>query len=97
VLRDARPSEPVLLNEGLDRRAFRNALSEQGIQTSILYPAIHEFSEYRRRFPDISLPRTEDVARTEVTLPLFPHMTEEQLERVCDAVVGATRPATAGT
>ena len=87
---------PILLNEGLDRRAFRQALSEQGIQTSILYPAIHEFSEYRRRYPDVSLPRTEDVARTEVTLPLFPHMTDEQVDRVCAAVVSATRPATAG-
>ena len=88
---------PILLNEGLDRRAFRQELSEQGIQTSILYPAIHEFSEYRRRYPDVSLPRTEDVARTEVTLPLFPHMTEEQLERVCEAVAAATRPAAAGS
>ena len=84
---------PMLVNEGLDRRAVRQELSGQGIQTSILYPAIHEFSEYRRRFPDISLPRTEDVARTEVTLPLFPHMTEEQLERVCEGVASATRQA----
>ena len=84
---------PVLLDDGLDRRAFRQALSEQGIQTSILYPAIHEFTEYRRRFPDVSLPRTEDAARTEVTLPLFPHMTHEQVDRVCEAV----RTAIAGS
>lgn len=77
---------PALLDDGIDRRAFRQELSARGIQTSILYPAIHEFTEYRRRFPDVSLPRTEDVARTEVTLPLFPHMTEDQVDRVCDAV-----------
>ena len=88
---------PVLLAEGIDRRAFRQSLTEEGVQTSILYPAIHEFSEYRRRFPDVSLPRTEEVARTEVTLPLFPHMTEEQLERVCAAVAGATRPGSGAT
>jgi dTDP-4-amino-4,6-dideoxygalactose transaminase len=77
---------PTLLDASVDRREFRQALSERGIQTSILYPAIHEFTEYRRRYPDVSLPRTEDVARTQVTLPLFPHMTEEQLDRVCGAV-----------
>jgi dTDP-4-amino-4,6-dideoxygalactose transaminase len=77
---------PTLLDESVDRREFRQALSERGIQTSILYPAIHEFTEYRRRYPDVSLPRTERAARTQVTLPLFPHMTEDQLHRVCDAV-----------
>jgi dTDP-4-amino-4,6-dideoxygalactose transaminase len=77
---------PALLDEGVDRRALRQELSARGIQTSILYPAIHEFTEYRRRYPDVSLPRTEDVARTEVTLPLFPHMTEDQLDRVCETV-----------
>jgi dTDP-4-amino-4,6-dideoxygalactose transaminase len=88
---------PVLLDERVDRRAFRQQLSEGGVQTSILYPAIHEFTEYRRRFPDVSLPRTELVARTEVTLPLFPHMTEGQLDRVCEAVAGAIRPGSAST
>jgi dTDP-4-amino-4,6-dideoxygalactose transaminase len=77
---------PALLDESVDRRALRQELSGRGIQTSILYPAIHEFTEYRRRFPDVSLPRTEDAARTEVTLPLFPHMTEDQLDRVCETV-----------
>jgi len=77
---------PTLLDETVDRREFRQELSARGIQTSILYPAIHEFTEYRRRYPDVALPRTEDAARTQVTLPLFPHMTESQLDRVCDAV-----------
>jgi dTDP-4-amino-4,6-dideoxygalactose transaminase len=29
------------------------------------------------------------VARRQLTLPLFPHMTEEQLDRVCEAVADA--------
>jgi dTDP-4-amino-4,6-dideoxygalactose transaminase len=76
---------PTLLDEGVDRREFRQGLSARGIQTSILYPAIHEFTEYRRRYPDVALPRTEQAARTQVTLPLFPHMTEDQLDHVCEA------------
>ena len=35
----------------VDRREFRQGLSERGIQTSILYPAIHEFTEYRGAIP----------------------------------------------
>jgi dTDP-4-amino-4,6-dideoxygalactose transaminase len=77
---------PTLLDEGVDRREVRQGLSARGIQTSILYPAIHEFTEYRKRYPDVSLPRTEKAARTQVTLPLFAHMTEDQVDRVCDAV-----------
>jgi dTDP-4-amino-4,6-dideoxygalactose transaminase len=80
---------PVVLDEGVDRRAVRRSLSERGIQTSILYPPIHEFAYYRGRDPGVSLPRVEAVARRQLTLPLFPHMTEEQLDRVCEAVADA--------
>jgi dTDP-4-amino-4,6-dideoxygalactose transaminase len=84
---------PVVLDQDIDRRAVRRSLTGRGIQTSILYPAIHEFAYYRGRFPGISLPRTEAVARRELTLPLFPHMTDEQLDRVCESIGEAVRTA----
>lgn len=77
---------PVMLRRPERRVAFREALAARGIQTSILYPAIHEFSAYRQRYPDVTLPRTEAAARSEVTLPLYPHMTEEDQGRVVAAV-----------
>lgn len=77
---------PVMLRGPERRAAFRAALRERGIQTSVLYPAIHEFSAYRQRYPHVSLPRTEQAARCEVTLPLYPHMTEEDQGRVLAAV-----------
>lgn len=78
---------PIMLAEPGRQSAFRRALRERyGVQTSLLYPAIHEFSEYQRRFPGVSLPRTELAARTEVTIPLYPHMTVEEQERVISAV-----------
>ena len=49
-------------------------------------PAIHEFSAYRERFPGVSLPRTELASRCEVTIPLYPHMTAEEQDRVCTAI-----------
>jgi dTDP-4-amino-4,6-dideoxygalactose transaminase len=74
---------PVLLADEARQGPVREALrSEHGVQTSLLYPAIHEFTAYRERFPGVSLPRTESASRREVTLPLFPHMTDVQLDRV---------------
>ena len=78
---------PLILEELGRQSPFRRALRERhAVQTSLLYPAIHEFTAYRERFPGVSLPRTERAARTEVTLPLFPHMTEEEQDVVIDAV-----------
>ena len=80
---------PVLLQKGLNRSNFMAALAERGIQTSVHYPPVHQFTHYRRLWSphyDHRLPLTEDVAERVVTLPLFPHMTAGQLAAVVDAV-----------
>ena len=82
---------PILLDDPGRQSEFRAQLREQGVQTSIFYPATHEFTAYRKRFPGVSLPQTELAARTEVTIPLFSHMTDEQQERVIAAVGEALR------
>jgi dTDP-4-amino-4,6-dideoxygalactose transaminase len=65
--------------QGPLRRAL---LDKHRVQTSMFYPSIHRFSAYRELAAGTSLPRTELASRTEVTLPLFTHMTSEQVERV---------------
>jgi dTDP-4-amino-4,6-dideoxygalactose transaminase len=75
---------PALLPQDVNRKAFIDHLRDAGVQTSIHYPPIHQFQYYRSRFPDCSLPRTEAVARREITLPLFPGMTDEQVKLVVD-------------
>jgi dTDP-4-amino-4,6-dideoxygalactose transaminase len=77
---------PIMVEDPERQNPLRAALRERGVQTSLLYPAIHEFTAYRERFPGISLPRTELAARTEVTIPLFPHMTEAEQDRVVEGV-----------
>jgi dTDP-4-amino-4,6-dideoxygalactose transaminase len=78
---------PVLLPSGADRSGFMEALKARGVQTSIHYPPVHRFRIYRRedasRMND--LPLTEEVARREVTLPLYPAMSEEQVAWVAQA------------
>ncbi len=75
---------PILVER--DRDGMRARLKERGIQTSIFYPAVHEFVAYRERFGTPSLPRTEFVARSEITLPLFAEMTEDQQDQVVEAL-----------
>jgi dTDP-4-amino-4,6-dideoxygalactose transaminase len=74
---------PVMLEDAGRQSSVRRELRERHrVQTSVLYPAVHEFSVYAERFPRVSLPRTELAARSEVTIPLYPHMTEAEQERV---------------
>jgi dTDP-4-amino-4,6-dideoxygalactose transaminase len=91
---------PVLVEDPGLRDPLREWLSERLIQTSVLYPAIHDFTEYAG-LPAGSLPRSELVARSQVTLPLYPHLTERDQDRVVEALaegLATLRPRTpAGT
>ena len=64
-------------------------MKEKGIQTSIHYPPIHTFSYYLQTFGDLELPLTEAIGEREVTLPLFPTMSDEQIGWVVQAVKDA--------
>jgi dTDP-4-amino-4,6-dideoxygalactose transaminase len=78
---------PVLLPARCDRVRFMESMKAQGIQTSIHYPPIHKFTAYvESGISSDNLPVTEDVASREVTLPLYPTMTENQAESVAQAV-----------
>lgn len=79
---------PVLLPEGTNKEAFRELLKQDGIQTSFHYPPVHNFKIYHdplERYGE-TLRITENVARREVTLPLFPGMTEAQQDLVIESV-----------
>ncbi|MGE5250282.1 MAG: DegT/DnrJ/EryC1/StrS family aminotransferase [Bacteroidota bacterium] len=76
---------PILLPQGTNREEFMGCMKEQGIQTSIHYPPIHTFTSYRDG-TQWQLPLTEEVASREVTLPLYPMLTDEQILTVAKAV-----------
>jgi dTDP-4-amino-4,6-dideoxygalactose transaminase len=79
----------AILPPGTPRDAVREALRENGVQTSVHYPPIHSFSCYEEAAASRPLPRTEDVAERLITLPLFPHMTEGQVDLVAAQLVRA--------
>jgi dTDP-4-amino-4,6-dideoxygalactose transaminase len=69
------------------RDDVRAALAEKRIQTSVHYPPIHLFSLYQEQGAQRSLPRTESVAERIVTLPLFGHMRDEQVDLVIGTIL----------
>lgn len=76
---------PVMLEDAELRDPVRKLLSESHkVQTSVLYPSISEFSAYGAG--ETELPRCERAARTQLTLPLYPHLGEERLQRVVGAL-----------
>jgi dTDP-4-amino-4,6-dideoxygalactose transaminase len=78
---------PLLLRDGARRDRVRDVLRERhGIQTSVHYPPIHRFRTYRERWPSVSLPKTESASSREITIPLFAHMSDSQLDRVVRAL-----------
>jgi dTDP-4-amino-4,6-dideoxygalactose transaminase len=85
---------PLLLPAGIDRKTFIDAMRTQGVQTSIHYPPVHQFTYYQQRYGKIALPCTEDVAGREVTLPLYPTMKDHQIEIVIQVAKEALAKAT---
>jgi len=77
---------PVLLPEGIDREKVMRRLRYAGIQTSIHYPPVHRFSFYQRRFADVSLPNTDNFCSRELTLPLHPSLSAEDVASVVEAL-----------
>ena len=70
----------------LTRKSFRDALAARGIGTGVSYEAAHLATAYRRfGYHRGDLPHTERIADSTVTLPLFPTMTDADVDRVCAA------------
>lgn len=71
----------------MSRGDFIRAMHERGIGVGVHYPAMHLFKLYRELgWRAGQFPEAERVGRSIVTLPLFPAMSEPDVERVCVAV-----------
>jgi dTDP-4-amino-4,6-dideoxygalactose transaminase len=73
------------------RDAFQRFMSDRGIDTSVLYPVpIHQQPAYRA---DFSLPRTETLAKEIVSIPIYPQLTDCEIERISEALSAARQSA----
>lgn len=87
--RSAHHLQVVVLPGGVDRDAVRTALRDSGIQTSVHYPPIHRFSAYATPVRPMPLPVTEELAPRLLTLPLYPGLTEQQIDTVSTSLLAS--------
>ena len=65
-----------------------------GIQTGVHYPVPCHLQPPLRRFADGPLPVAEQAAGELLSLPMFPHLTDDQVDFVCEALCDALRTTT---
>ena len=79
---------PVLLGPDVDRVAVMEHLKQDGIQSSIHYPSFREFTAFKDN-DFLPTPIADDISRRELTLPLFPSMTFDQVDLVVESLLDA--------
>lgn len=75
------------------REAFREYLAKHGIMTALHYPLpVHLQPAYKGRLKGHEeLPVTEAFSRKHVTLPMFPELSDDQVDMICKALSGWNR------
>jgi dTDP-4-amino-4,6-dideoxygalactose transaminase len=73
---------PIVLPSASLQQKVMTRMREAEIQTTVHYPPVHRFSLYRDRGFHVSLPRTEEFARRELTLPLHPKLEAGHVEAI---------------
>jgi dTDP-4-amino-4,6-dideoxygalactose transaminase len=77
------------------RDAVRSELGRRGIETGVHYPVPCHRQPPLRRFADRPLPVAEQAADELLSLPMFPHLTDGQVEFVCEALSDILRKVAA--
>jgi dTDP-4-amino-4,6-dideoxygalactose transaminase len=80
----------------ITRGEFIERMKAKKVGVGVHYPAMHLFALYRSLgFREGQYPAAERIGRSTVTLPLFPAMTNADVERVCAAVSDVLSPVLA--
>jgi dTDP-4-amino-4,6-dideoxygalactose transaminase len=65
------------------RNKIHAALGEQNIASAIYYPkGLHQQIAFTNNQPEVSLPITEDVTANCLSLPMYPELSSEQIDRI---------------
>jgi aminotransferase len=76
-----------------NRDRIARAMLDAGVYTTLRFPPLHRQGIFAS---PARLPVTEQLAETGLNLPLHPRLTDEEVERVIDTFLAATREARAG-
>ena len=72
-------------------------LARGGIQTGVHYPVPCHLQPPLRQFADGPLPVAEQAADELLSLPMFPHLTDSQVDFVCEALCEALQTTTSSS
>lgn len=96
ALDDERITAPVILPHNTsvfaqftirieDRDTLQKKLQEKGIPTAVHYPVpLHRQPVFNQ--PDARLPVSDEVAKSVISLPMHPYLTDEEIKRIATAV-----------
>lgn len=76
---------------GLDRAAMMRQLIDRGVGTQVHYIPVHRQPYYRRRYGELHLPGAEAYYTRQLSLPLFPDMHDDDVDRVVEALTSIAR------
>ena len=68
------------------RDDVRAELARHGIETGVHYPLPCHLQPPLQQFADGPLPVAEQAASELLSLPMFPHLTDRQVDFVCEAL-----------
>jgi dTDP-4-amino-4,6-dideoxygalactose transaminase len=78
----------ILLPDGAARRRMQDGLKAAGVPTAIYYPKpLHRQPAYQGAHDGAALPVSDDLAGRILALPIHPDLGEDDLSRICDAVL----------
>jgi dTDP-4-amino-4,6-dideoxygalactose transaminase len=84
----------LLVARVADRDRVQAELSDRGIQTGVHYPVPCHQQPPLRQFAEGPMPVAEQAAGEIISLPMYPHMTPDQVDVVCDALAEVTATGT---
>jgi dTDP-4-amino-4,6-dideoxygalactose transaminase len=80
----------ILLQDEAARDRIQAALRADGVPTAIYYPRpLHRQPAYSGQHDGTSLPVSDDLATRILALPIHPDLTEDDVARICTAVLAA--------
>lgn len=77
---------PLLAPNTAARDNVTAALSRDGVQTSMHYPCISDFSAFSA-YATSDLPQSVEFSKREMTLPLFPGLSPNEVDFICDTII----------
>jgi aminotransferase EvaB len=73
--------------EGFSQKQLLDYFASKGISASVHFPVPDHLQQIELKFRDlVPLPETEKSCANLVTVPIFPELTEPEIQKVCDAL-----------